>query len=227
MRTITNLKNTFGRVRTCSLILAGGVAAFAFALPSYGDSLNYSFTGTAGATGSATDTLTSDGVSVSATGYSATDTTEQLYIRNDDDHGLGLISTALNHEISGGGFIQVNLSQLWAQHPTSVILNLSSVDPGENYNIWGSNAPGAVAGTLLMSHVTASDISLLGLSGYNYITIDAPEGSVLLNSIDAVDGSGSGTSSVPEPGMLTLLALGLACAGFVAHRSGSNGPTQA
>ena len=101
MKTTTKLKNAIHRVRTCSLILTGGLAALAFGVPSYGDSLNYSFTGTAEATGSATDTLASDGVSITATGYSATDTTEQLYIRSDDDHGLGLISSRQNHEISG------------------------------------------------------------------------------------------------------------------------------
>jgi hypothetical protein len=223
MRTITKLKNASGRVRSCFLILAGGLAAFTFAVPSYGDSLNYSFTGTAGATGSATDTLTSDGVTVSATGYSATDTTEALYIRNDEDQGLGLGNTPY-HEIDGGAFLELNLSKLWAQNPTSVSLNIGDSD--EKYDVWGSNSAG-VPGTLLLNQASASEISLLGFSGYNYITISSPEGSVVMTSLAATDGSSAGASSVPEPGMLTLLALGLACAGFVAYRSGSNGPTQA
>jgi hypothetical protein len=226
MNIITNLKDAISGTRARSLFLAGGLAAFVFVLPSYADSLTYSFTGTAGATGSATETLTSDGVSITATGYSATNTAEQLYIRNDDDHGLGLITTPENHEISGNTFIQVNLSQLWAQHPTSAILNLSSVDPGEKFNVWGSNAAG-VTGTMLLSGATASEISLLGFSGYNYITISAPAGSVLLKSIDAVDGSGGDPTSAPEPGVLALLALGLTCAGFVVYRSGSQDPAEA
>jgi hypothetical protein len=220
---ITKLNSAIRRVWTCSLILAGSLAAFAFAAPSYGDSLTYSFTGTAGPTGSATDTLTSDGVSITATGYSAANTTEQLYIRNDEDKGLGLANTPV-HEIDGGAFIQLNLSNLWAQNPTSVSLNMTDAD--EKYDVWGSNTAG-VPGTLLLNKASAAEISLLGFSGYNYITISSPTGSVVLTSVTAIDSSSSGTGSVPEPGTLTLLALGLACAGFVAYRSGSHSLTQA
>jgi hypothetical protein len=228
---MANLRYVVRRIRTCSLVLAGAVAAFAFAVPSYGDSLTYNFTGTAGAAGSAATTLTSDGVSITAQGYGATNTIEQLFIRNDEDRGFGLIGTPENHEITGNAFIQVNLSQLWAQHPTSALLGITDADEG--YNVWGSNTAG-VKGTLLLSNATAAEVSLLGFGGYQFISVSSSSGSVLLNSIKASDAPSDPISSrdstpvsTPEPGILTLLALGLTCAGFIAYRWGSNDLTQA
>lgn len=231
-KTMANLKYVLRRIRTCSLILLGGLAAFALAVPSFGDTLTYSFTATPGNAGTAMKTFSSDGVNITVTGFAVAGTTEQLFFRRGDDIGLGLART-IHHEIAGTAFVQVDLSQLWAQKPTSASLNLSSVDPGEFFDVWGSNVAGT-PGILLMSHISASQVNLIGFSGFQFISVSAPQGSVLLSTIKASDSPSDPISpppstpvSTPEPGILTLLALALTCAGFIAYRWGSHDLTQA
>lgn len=102
------------------------------------------------AVGSASHTFMSSGFSLTAYGFdnvAGPDTPHELWFKNDaPDHGLGLPDTAHNElQVGPNGplqYIQFDLTSLLALGFTNGQLKVSSVDPGEAFDIYGSNALG-------------------------------------------------------------------------------------
>jgi hypothetical protein len=103
-----------------------------------------------GPVGSSNYTFNSGGFSLTAYGFdnvSGPDTPHDLWFKDTDlDHGLGITGTAHNElQIGANGplqYIQFDLTSILALGFTNGRLKVSSVDPGEAYNIYGSNTLG-------------------------------------------------------------------------------------
>jgi len=185
-------------------LLLFGVCLVA-ATPVFADSTStFAFVGTLGDIGK-TDTFTSGSLSLVATGYSAQGATADMWAKSNGptETGIGLASE-IDHEISGTKFIQLNLTQILAANPTSIMLTIESIEEGEAYNVWGSNTAGT-RGTLLASNQTSNKFTLPDLGTFNYISISAAlDTSVFSNVlIDDLD------VTTPEPSSASLLLLGL------------------
>jgi hypothetical protein len=86
----------------------------------------------------------------------------------------------------------------------SVSIGLNSLQAGENYDIWGSNAAG-VLGTLIAANQTDPNFTL-PLAPFQFISITAGNGDVLLDNVD-VTVSGVGVAT-PEPSSKIRLIFG-------------------
>ena len=193
--------NTFSKL--VLLVLVVGLFSVA---PVFADSTGtFTFTGTLGNIGPS-DTFTSGGVSLTLTGYSAPGVTSNLFAKNEGptEFGVGMAS-GTDREIAGSLTLQVDLQQILALHPSSITLGISSLQPGETYQIWGSNTAGT-PGTLLASNQSGTTFNLSS-DQFRYITIASPNASVLLDSLVA---NVSSSTSTPEPSSAALLLVGLA-----------------
>ena len=127
----------------------------------------------------------------------------------------------MHHEISFSEFVQVNLSAIFALHPESVALVVSSIGGplSETYDVWGSTTPG-LRGQLLASDQTSPDFTLpktfdfISLSGGN------ADSNVLLEDVTADFRVGTPTPT-PEPSTLVLMLLGLIPLTVAARKLGS------
>lgn len=103
-----------------------------------------------GAVGSASQTYTSSGFSITAYGFdriSGPDAPHELWFKDDpQDHGLGVTDTPHNElQVGPNGplqYIQFDLSSILALGFTDGQLKVSSVDPGEAFDIYGSDTLG-------------------------------------------------------------------------------------
>ena len=195
------MANTLGKF---GLLMLG--VCFLTAAPVFADSTTFAFVGTLGDIGSK-DTFTSGGLSLVATGYSAPGMTADMWAKNESpiETGIGLASQ-IHHEISGNMFIQLNLTQILAVHPYSVVLVIDSIEAGEAYNVWGSTTAGQL-GTMLASHQTSHTFTLTlpDLGKFDYISITTPadtrvSSDVTLEDVDV---------KTPEPSSASMLLLGL------------------
>jgi hypothetical protein len=188
------------KLRIKLLALAAG---FAFSLPAFADSVNF-----AASTGSMgkSHVFSVNGGNITATGYSNTGVTSNLYFKNNggDETGLGLAGMPAN-EISGTGFVQFGFGSFLAGTNGATQLHLGSVEFGESYNVYGSNMAG-VQGTLLGSGNSAqTTFTLPATQPYQFVSVSAPKGNVLVQGIQAA----TSTVSVPESGILVLLLTGM------------------
>jgi hypothetical protein len=184
-------------------MLALAAAGFAFSLPAFADSVN--FAASTGNMGSS-HIFTVKGGNITATGYSNTGVTSNLYFKNNggDETGLGLAGMPAN-EISGTGFVQFGFGSFPTGANGATQLQLGSVESGESYNVYGSNIAGT-QGTLLGSGNSAQTTFTLPTSQpYQYVSVSAPKGNVLVQGIQAA----TSAVSVPEPGILFLLLTGM------------------
>jgi len=175
---------------------------FLSAAPVFADSTTtFTFTSTPGNIGT-TDTFTAGSLSLIATGYSASNVTVGMFAKNDATQmGLGLVNDIFNqNEISGASFIQLNLSNILAAGASSIAISMDSVTGPDRYAIWGSKTAGEM-GTLLATDLTAASFTLPDL-GFQYISISAPAGNVLLHDVEV-------TTPTPEPSSASMLLLGL------------------
>ena len=189
-------KKMAGASAALALCMAGGAAHATF--------LTYNFASHTGDLGTQ-ETYTSNGVSITAYGFEGAFDSTRLWGKNGsgDEKGLG-IKDENDHEIDTHDFVQLNMSNLWAQNPVSLSLSIGSVQSQESWRIYGSNVLGLL-GSLLLSGTTDAPASfgLTPPTGYNYLGVRAGSGDVLLSSLSA------NTSALPEPGSLALLASGL------------------
>ena len=118
--------------------------------------------------------------------------------------GIGLASE-IHHEIAGANFIQLNLTQILAAHPTSIVLTIESIEAKEAYSVWGSNTAGD-PGMLLAWNQTSNKFTLPSLGAFNYISTSAATldksvlSEVLIDDVDV---------TTPEPSSASMLLLGL------------------
>lgn len=183
-------------------------ASFCFAAPTFADSTSsFSFDSTLGTLGTSA-TLTSGGLSLVATGYSAPGMTTDLFAKNEgpSEFGMGIASGA-DREITGTSFIQLNLTQVLSSNPSSVMLGIGSIQNPDTYSVWGSNTAGSL-GALLASNQTAGSFNLSSFGQYDYISITSPNGGTVL--IDGLTVTTPNGASTPEPGSGELLVAALA-----------------
>lgn len=180
-------------------LLTLATAGFFFCLPALADS----FSAPTGSMGTS-HTFLVNGTSITATGYSSAGVSRNLYFKNGggDETGLGLAGMTAN-EIGGTGFIQFGLGSFLAAASGATQLTLGSVEAGESYSVYGSNVAGS-KGALLGGSGAANTTFTLPATSYQYISVGAPSGNVLVQGITTTD-----SVSVPEPGAIFLLFTGL------------------
>ena len=180
-------------------LLTLATAGFAFCFPAMADS----FAAGTGSLGTS-HTFLVNGKSITATGYSSAGVSGNLYFKNGggDETGLGLAGMTAN-EIGGTGFIQFGLGSFLAGASGATQLTLGSVEAGESYNVYGSNVAGS-KGALLGGGGAANTTFTLPATTYQYISVGAPSGNVLVQGIQTTD-----SVSVPEPSAIFLLCTGL------------------
>ena len=132
--------------------------------------------------------------------------------------GLGLNVANADKEIQSKSFVQLDLSQLEAQHFTNLSLSISSIQTGEGFYIWGSNTKGT-PGTLLASGTAGPAVqSVTGanLLSYTYLSISAKFNSqtnsdvLLMNGLSAQPSGGPSATPLPASawgGIVLLAAL--------------------
>lgn len=143
------------------------------------------------------------GVSITAYGFNGSSSPTDLYGKNGggDENGVGLAGET-NSEINvGQGFIQLGLSGLVGPFT----ITIGSTTGSDAWKIIGSNMLGSATGTAILSGGDESPHTIT--TSAKYLTVEATAGNVLLDQFTA-------TSSVPEPGAISLVASGLALIGM-------------
>ena len=194
--------------------LLATIAATAFASPALaGDTINF---GTPSGTLGTSQTYTAGSLSVTASGYNASNVATDLYGKNagGDEVGLGLANDPSGqHEIYfGQGYVQIDVSALLGK-VSNVSFFTNSTTQGEQWSVFGSNNAGSYSGAALISGTSASGGNLPSLGDWKYYdfasTSQAGGKNFLLGGLTI-------TSSVPEPStwVMTILGVGLIGAGL-------------
>ena len=151
---------------------------------------NFNPNGTEGATGSTSQTFTSSGYSITASGFTVGSpcTPLGLYYKSSgaDLPGLGVVSTS-DHQLQGNGlypttFIQLDVSSIIAQGFTDGKIQIGNVYGTETFVIYGSSSlgdPGQQIGGLYGSSSSLQFISIDDFAEWNFISIGAVSGGVL------------------------------------------------
>lgn len=193
------------------LMLAVG-AVLACVPPVCADTLTYDFSSPTGALGTSQD-YTSGGATITARGYTGVSTPNNvgtpvnLFGKADpgDEHGLGIASGTF-HEIQDDFFIQLDFTDVLNKfNVTSALLKMDSIQPGESYDIYGSNSLG-VPGTKLIAAGMLDDtfFSIPSFGSFSYFSAGTSNPDVLVGGVSI-----QGTPAVPEPATLALAAVGL------------------
>ncbi len=152
------------------------------------------------------------GPSLTVSGFSSNDTPVQLFGKNagGNEVGLGLdMGHDLSHEITGNGFVQVDISPLLTGYSSLTFqMNSSTVDDG--WVVYATNTAGSTSGATLLKSGT-NELAHKFTTNKTYLDFKANDGDVLLRQMTA-------TTNAPEPGTLGLLGAGLALMGTISAR---------
>ena len=163
--------------------------------------------------------------SLSRRGFNSSNVAIDLYGKAGGAHenGLGLLADSVDHEITTGTYVQLDLANLWAQSPTTFSIIINSVQTGEGWNIYGSNAKGTL-GTLLLGPGTTETSQSFGSipNAYQFISVRADAGNVLLSSISADLPTVPPESVAPEPSSLVMIGSGLLAVALFRRRKRSS-----
>lgn len=162
-------------------------------------------------------TYSNGGLSVTTTGFFNAGGRENLYVKNGGagETGLGTIIDTADHEITADDFVNLDVSNLWANGISSAQLTIESLQTGEDFKLCQGNVLGALGG----SCVTGGQIgntadntvniswgasnTMFGIQGYGISGADV-----------LVDGMTFNTPTpppppVPEPASLLLFGSGM------------------
>ncbi|MEO5754637.1 MAG: hypothetical protein ABIR38_08020 [Chthoniobacterales bacterium] len=172
-----------------------------------------------GAIGSTSQTFTSSGYSITASGSTVgyPNTPLGLYYQRSgaDLPGLGIVSTS-DHQLQDNGwyptaFIQLDVSSLLTQGFTDGQIQVGNVYNSESFVIWGSSGagdPGQQIGGPYYASSNLSFINVADFADYDFISIGALNGGVLPVAFQA--------TLAPVPEMSALFPIiGLIAAVFV------------
>jgi hypothetical protein len=153
--------------------------------------------------GSTTLAYTSQGYTITATGYDnngGIGTPTELYYKNVStingafETGLGVVNTG-DHELQSGSsvsnpfdFIQFNLTSVISAGATSGSVSVASIQAGESFTIFGSNAAGTLGtqlGGTYGSSVDNTFVNLPNFGQFNYYSIAAATGDVIPVALSA------------------------------------------
>lgn len=150
-------------------------------------------TNTNGPVGSSSHIFTSSGYSITAYGFdrvSGPDTGHELWFKNDiDDHGLGVTGTPHNElQVGPDGplqYIQFDLGSILSAGLTDGLLKVSSIDPGEAFDIYGSNTLGSLGTKISLGGGPYGDtnnnnfVNIPNFGSYRYVSVVAAIDDVL------------------------------------------------
>jgi hypothetical protein len=154
------------------------------------------------AAGSSTVAYTQAGYTITASGYdnnNGVGTAHELYYKNKTDNngavefGLGLVNTTDNElQVGSDGtpfqFIQFNLTSIVAAGFTDGKVKVGSIQAGEAFSIYGSNAAGILGTQLGGTFGSATDnkfVSIPDFGLYKYYSVVSADGDVLPISLSA------------------------------------------
>jgi hypothetical protein len=193
-------------VISCVLLGLAGMANAA--------TITWTFTGANTDLGT-TANFTSGGITIQASGFTSNGVAGDLYGKNlgGDEVGLGMNADPTgNHEIYfGTDFIQLDLTNVLAQHVGNLQIAMDSSTGGETWRVYNTSSAGTLVGATTLfngsdeaAHSISPTLQYLDI----FVTGPSPHGNVLVSQL-------TGTSSVPEPSSVALVLLGL---GFVGAR---------
>jgi hypothetical protein len=162
----------------------------------------YSFSNPTG-TLPTSEVYTSSGVSITAYGYENGHAADLFGNVN----GLGLVADG--DQISSG-FIQLDMKNFWALHPTGVDITVGDVQPGEEWEVFGSNTLGSM-GVEIQTGTSNTPVSTALASDaddYRYLSITAA-----MCSDVVLSGISGNVSATPEPGSFAMIGLGVGLLG--------------
>jgi hypothetical protein len=143
--------------------------------------------------GSASHTYTVWGYSITAYGWdniSGDDTPHTLYYKNiGEDHGLGVFGTPhnelqVNPDGSPAQYIQFGLASILADGFTNGQIKVSSIEPGEAFDIYGSNTLGTLGAKISAGGSYGSEdnnvfVNIPDFGSYKFISVVSAAGDIL------------------------------------------------